>query len=174
VSFRLWLSKASKERNGQVPSGTSPTHGVPPLASVGSSAIAGDQQFWQRLASSSAAPREMKKGGIPTFLSCGGITVLTSTKKKVRRVLARKSLPRTNQNSKCKTRCFRFISHMGIFQYRGRNTFGTCFGETGLKIWPDVFRCHNNCEQSFEALYVSTIFSFSHKKEKGSKEGGRR
>ncbi len=99
MSFRLWLSKASKERNGQVPSGTSPTHGVPPLASVGSSAIAGDQQFWQRLASSSAAPREMKKGGIPTFLSCGGITVLTSTKKKVRRVLARKSLPRTNQNS---------------------------------------------------------------------------
>ena len=31
--------------------------------------------------------------------SCGGITVLTSTKKKVRRVLARKGLPRTNQNS---------------------------------------------------------------------------
>ncbi len=28
-------------------------------------------------------------------VSCGGITVLTSTKKKVRRVLARKSLPRT-------------------------------------------------------------------------------
>ena len=32
-------------------------------------------------------------------VSCGEITVLTSTKKKVRRVLARKSLPRTNQNS---------------------------------------------------------------------------
>ena len=32
-------------------------------------------------------------------VSCGGITVLTSTKKKVRRVLARKSLPQTNQNS---------------------------------------------------------------------------
>jgi hypothetical protein len=32
-------------------------------------------------------------------VSCGKITVLTSTKKKVRRVLARKSLPRTNQNS---------------------------------------------------------------------------
>jgi hypothetical protein len=31
--------------------------------------------------------------------SCGEITVLMSTKKKVRRVLARKSLPRTNQNS---------------------------------------------------------------------------
>ena len=28
-----------------------------PLASIGSSAIAGDQQFWQQLASSSAAPR---------------------------------------------------------------------------------------------------------------------
>ncbi len=32
-------------------------------------------------------------------VSCGEITVITSTKKKVRRVLARKSLPRTNQNS---------------------------------------------------------------------------
>jgi hypothetical protein len=32
-------------------------------------------------------------------VSCGENTVLTSTKKKVRRVLARKSLPRTNQNS---------------------------------------------------------------------------
>jgi hypothetical protein len=32
-------------------------------------------------------------------VTCGEITVLTSTKKKVRRVLARKSLPRTNQNS---------------------------------------------------------------------------
>ena len=28
----------------------------------------------------------------------------------------------------------------------GRNTFGTCFGETGLKIRPDVFR-HDNSEQ---------------------------
>ena len=28
----------------------------------------------------------------------------------------------------------------------GRNTFGTsCFGEIGLKIWPDVF-CHDNCD----------------------------
>ena len=34
----------------------------------------------------------------------------------------------------------------------GRNTFETCFGETGLKIRPDVFR-HDNCEQFFEALY---------------------
>ncbi len=34
-----------------------------------------------------------------------------------------------------------------------RNTFGTnCFGETGLKIRPEVFR-HDNCEQFFEALY---------------------
>ncbi len=32
-------------------------------------------------------------------VSSGKITVLTSTKKKARRVLARKSLPRTNQNS---------------------------------------------------------------------------
>jgi len=34
-----------------------------------------------------------------TQVSCGGITVLTSTKKKVHRVLARKSLLRTNQKS---------------------------------------------------------------------------
>jgi len=48
----------------------------------------------------------------------------------------------------------------------GRNTFGTnCFGGTGLKIRPEVFR-HDNCEQFFEALYLSTIFLFSHKKEK--------
>jgi hypothetical protein len=40
----------------------------------------------------------------------------------------------------------------------GRNTFGTCYGETGLKIQPDVFR-HDNVY--FEQ---STIFSFSHKK----------
>jgi len=33
----------------------------------------------------------------------------------------------------------------------GRNTFGTCFGETGLKIWPDVF-CHDNCEQKKHVL----------------------
>ena len=51
----------------------------------------------------------------------------------------------------------------------GRNTFGTnCFGEKGLKIRPEeVFR-HDNCEQFFEALYLSTIFLFSHKNEKGS------
>jgi hypothetical protein len=48
-----------------------------------------------------------------------------------------------------------------------RNTFGTnCFGETGLKIRPEVFRHDNYCEQFFEALYLSTIFLFSHKKEK--------
>jgi hypothetical protein len=34
---------------------------------------------------------------------------------------------------------------------QGRNTFGTCFGETGLKIWPDVFR-HDNCEQKKPVL----------------------
>ena len=33
----------------------------------------------------------------------------------------------------------------------GRNTFGTCFGETGLKIRPDVFR-HDNCEQKKHVL----------------------
>ena len=33
----------------------------------------------------------------------------------------------------------------------GRNTFGTCFGETGLKIRPDVF-CHDNCEQKKHVL----------------------
>lgn len=41
-----------------------------PLASVGSLAIAGDQQIWQRLASSSAASTwQMKKGG-SHFLKC--------------------------------------------------------------------------------------------------------
>ena len=33
----------------------------------------------------------------------------------------------------------------------GRNTFGTCFGEMGLKIRPDVFR-HDNCEQKKHVL----------------------
>jgi len=33
----------------------------------------------------------------------------------------------------------------------GRNTFGTCFGETGLKIRPDMFR-HDNCEQKRHVL----------------------
>jgi len=32
-----------------------------------------------------------------------------------------------------------------------RNMFGTCFGETGLKIRPDVFR-HDNCEQKKHVL----------------------
>ena len=49
----------------------------------------------------------------------------------------------------------------------GRNTFGTCFGETGLKIRPDVFR-HDNCEQLFEALYLTTIFFIFSQKNKGS------
>ncbi len=33
----------------------------------------------------------------------------------------------------------------------GRNTFRTCFGETGLKIRPDVFR-HDDCEQKKHIL----------------------
>jgi len=33
----------------------------------------------------------------------------------------------------------------------GRNTFGTCFGEMGLKIRPDVF-CHDNGEQKKHVL----------------------
>ncbi len=38
--------------------------------------------------------------------------------------------------------------HSQSFAWTGRNTFGTtsCFGEKGLKIWPDVFR-NDNCEQ---------------------------
>jgi hypothetical protein len=39
----------------------------------------------------------------------------------------------------------------------GRNTFGTCFGETGLKRRPDVF-CHDNCEQFFEKLCTYVLF----------------
>jgi hypothetical protein len=42
----------------------------------------------------------------------------------------------------------------------GRNTLGTWFGETGLKIRPDVFR-HDNCERF--TLLKSTIF-FSQKR----------
>jgi len=44
----------------------------------------------------------------------------------------------------------------------GRNTFGTCFGETGLKIRPDVFH-HDNCEQKKHVLLCKMIpasFSF--------------
>ncbi len=38
-----------------------------------------------------------------------------------------------------------------IVKTTGRNTFGTCFGEMGLKIRPDVF-CHDNCEQKKHVL----------------------
>ena len=38
----------------------------------------------------------------------------------------------------------------------GRNTFGTCFGETGLKILPDVFR-HDDCEQKKHVLLCKMI-----------------
>ena len=37
------------------------------------------------------------------------------------------------------------------YEFTGRNTFGTCFGETGLKIRPDVFR-HDDCEQKKHVL----------------------
>ena len=56
------------------------------------------------------------------------------------------------------------------FFLSGRNTFGTCFGETGLKIRPDVFR-HDNCEQKKHFLLckmspASHFFLF----EKGEKK----
>ena len=38
----------------------------------------------------------------------------------------------------------------------GRNTFGTCFGETGLKIRPDVFR-HDDCVQKKHVLLCKMI-----------------
>ena len=41
--------------------------------------------------------------------------------------------------------------HLAASVEAGRNTFGTCFGETGLKIRPDVFR-HDNCEQKKHVL----------------------
>ncbi len=52
----------------------------------------------------------------------------------------------------------------------GRKTFGTCFGEMGLKIRPDVFR-HNNWEQKKHVLLckmspASHFFLF----EKGEKK----
>ncbi len=40
---------------------------------------------------------------------------------------------------------------LGENGHAGRNTFGTCFGETGLKIRPVVFR-HDNCEQKKHIL----------------------
>ena len=45
-----------------------------------------------------------------------------------------------------------------------RNKHIRMFGEMGLKIRPDIFR-------HYQKFYFeqSTIFSFSHKKEKGSK-----
>ncbi len=48
----------------------------------------------------------------------------------------------------------------GAFQ-TGRNTFGTCFGETGLKIRPDVL-CHDNGEQKKNVLLckMSPAFHF--------------
>jgi len=52
--------------------------------------------------------------------------------------------------------------------HQGRNTFRTCFGETGLKIGPDVFR-YDNCEQFFEALYLSIFFHFLTKKKREAK-----
>ncbi len=52
-----------------------------------------------------------------------------------------------------------------MLQIPGRNTLGTWFGETGLKIRPDVL-CHDNCEQIY---LTSKYIFFSHKKEKGSK-----
>ena len=58
-------------------------------------------------------------------------------------------------------------SRLGV---TGRNTFGTCFGETGLKIRPDVFR-HDNWEQKKHVLLckmspASHFFLF----EKGEKK----
>jgi len=39
--------------------------------------------------------------------------------------------------------------------------------ETGLKIRPDVFRCHDNCEKFFEALYLKYYFFHFLTKKKG-------
>jgi len=59
-----------------------------------------------------------------------------------------------------------------FFTTTGRNTSGTCFGETGLKIRPDVLFHHNNCEQKKHVLLckmspASHFFLF----EKGENNG---
>ena len=66
VSSRLYYSRANRDWNRFALLGESNASECHPLASVGSLAITGDQQMWQRLASSSAAATwQMKKGGIP-------------------------------------------------------------------------------------------------------------
>jgi len=58
----------------------------------------------------------------------------------------------------------------GGIQWLWKKHVGTCFGETGLKIWPDVFR-HDNCEQKKHALLckmspTSHFFLFEKAKKK--------
>jgi hypothetical protein len=48
-------------------------------------------------------------------------------------------------------RGYTLLQNMEYHSESGRNTSGTCFGETGLKIRPDVFR-HDNCEQKKHVL----------------------
>jgi hypothetical protein len=61
-----------------------------------------------------------------------------------------------------------FLSNFAPLEEKLSELFG---GETGngTENTPDVFR-HDNCEKFFEQLsrYLSSTFSFSHKKEKGS------
>jgi len=63
--------------------------------------------------------------------------------------------------NKCTSIAGYFDSHGGAMVRYGRSTFGTCLGEAGLKIRPDVFR-HDNGEQKKHVLLckMSPAFRF--------------
>jgi hypothetical protein len=86
-------------------------------------------------------------------VSCGEITVLTSTKKKVRRVLARKSLPRTNQNSPSA------FSHQ-IRNNSKKDKTKTCQTMGWIEKRPNKFLTQNVVRQGLPAKSLSVCFRF--------------
>ena len=86
-------------------------------------------------------------------VSCGEITVLTSTKKKVRRVLARKSLPRTNQNSPSA------FSHQ-IRNNSKKDKTKTCQTMGWIEKRPNKFLTQNFVRQGLPAKSLSVRFRF--------------
>ena len=86
-------------------------------------------------------------------VSCGKITVLTSTKKKVRRVLARKSLPRTNQNSPSA------FSHQ-IRNNSKKDKTKTCQTMGWIEKRPNKFLTQNFVRQGLPAKSLSVRFRF--------------
>ena len=69
--------------------------------------------------------------------------------------------------AKIRETCTRFLqptrSECKMWTLLRKKHVRTCFGETGLKIRPDVFR-HDICEQFFEALYLNYFFIFLQKR----------